>query len=251
MAIAIRATGTYVEGTANLTPGIPAGATTGDMMLCFYGTKPFNDVPTIDNGWNLIGSATDGSVAAGNDVGSMQVRAWYKQHTGSESNPTITNTTNNVSACVIIVFQKDTFVPFQWETPVGSGGGDASAGTTFSVTAASNPGITAGDMLVGYAAIRSDAGTQSSISITATDITLATAFAESPASDLVTTSGGDMTMSGGYVRVATGPASAAPVYASTLAASHTGAAFIVRLRQNQITAFVKDMIGMGIIPWAR
>lgn len=234
MAISLRAVGTYVSGTANLTPGIPTGAASGDMMLCFYGTKPYSDAPTINNSWIDLGNATDGTVAAGIDVGSMQIRIFYKEHTGSETDPTITNSTNNVSGAVIIVFQKDT--GNAWATPVGAGGGDATAGTAFSVTASTDPGITTNDMLVGYAAIRSDAGTQSAITITATGISVG-AFTESPTADLATASGGDMAMSGGYVLVSSGTSSAAPVYASTLAAAHTGSAYIVRLRQTAVSSF--------------
>jgi len=230
MAVSLRAVGTYTSGTANLTPGIPAGAVTGDMMLCFYGTKPYSDAPTINQAWNTYGSATDGTVAAGVDVGSMQVRVFWKKHTGSETNPTITNGTNNVSGCVIIVFQNATG---SWEI-AGAGGGDNTAGTGFSVTAGSNPGITVGDMLVAYAALRSDAATQSAIGVTATSATIA-AFTESPAADLVTTAGGDMAMSGGYAACTAGTATAAPVYASTLAAAHTGSAYIMRLREAAAT----------------
>mgnify|MGYP001579176244 FL=1 len=226
MAISIRATGTYTSGTANLTPAIPAAAVSGDMMICAYGTKPYSDAPTINNGWTSLGSATDGTVAAGVDVGSMQTRIFYKEHTGTESNPTITNATNNVSGAVIIVFQKTTGT---WEI-AGAGGGDNTAGTAFSVTASANPGITVGDMLVAYAAIRSNAGTQSAIGITATSATIG-AFTESPTADLATTSGGDMAMSGGYAACTAGTATAAPVYASTLAAAHTGSAYIARLRE--------------------
>jgi len=226
-AVSIRNVGAYTRGTANLTPAIPATAASGDMMLLFYGTKPYNDAPTITAGWNLIGSATDGTVAAGTDLGSMQTRVYYKEHTGTESAPTVTNGTNNSSGAVIIAFQKG--ATETWATPVGAGGGDATAGTGFSVTASANPGITAGDMLVGYASIRSDAGTQSAIGITATGATVG-AFTESPATDLASGSGGDMAMSGGYRSVTAGTASAAPIYASTLAAAHTGSAFIVRLR---------------------
>ncbi len=229
-AIAIRATGTYVNGTATITPAIPAAQVTGDMMILAVGTKPYNGANSISvaTGWTSIGSATDGTVAAGTDTGSMKTELFYKIATSdTETNPQVDNSSNNVSGAVIIVFQKA--ANETWDTPVGAGGGDASAGTGFSVTASSNPGITAGDLLVGYAAIRSDAGTQSSITITATGATMG-AFTESPATDLATTSGGDMAMSGGYVAVSSGTASAAPVYASTLAASHTGSAFIVRLR---------------------
>src|SRR3989344_859381 len=226
-AVSIRSAGAYVSGISNLTPIIPASAATGDIMLLIYGTKPYNDAPTVTAGWTSIGFATDGTIAAGNDVGSMQTRIYYKEHIGSETNPTVTNTTNSVSGAVIIAFQKG--ASEVWETPVGAGGGDATAGTGFSVTTSVNPGITAGDMLVGYAAIRSDAGTQSAIAITATGLTVG-AFTESPSADLATNSGGDMAMSGGYRLVTAGTASDAPVYASTLATSHTGSAFIVRLR---------------------
>src|SRR3989304_10550139 len=180
MAVSLRAVGTYTRATANLTPGIPAGAVTGDMMLCFYGTKPYSDAPTINQAWNTYGSATDGTVAAGVDVGSMQVRVFWKKHTGSETNPTITNGTNNVSGCVIIVFQNATG---SWEI-AGAGGGDNTAGTGFSVTAGRNPGITSGDMLVSFVALRSDAATPAGSGVTATSASKA-AFTESPAPGLV------------------------------------------------------------------
>jgi len=245
-AISLRAVGAYVSGTANLTPVIPTAQLTGDMMLCFYGTKPYSDAPTINQGWTSLGYATNGTVAAGTDVGSMQTRVFYKiAITDTETNPTITNTTNNVSGAVIIVFQKGTGE--SWNTLVGAGGGDATAGTGFSVTASSDVGHTTGDMVVGYAAIRSDAGTQSSISVTITGCTMGT-FTESPAADLATTSGGDMAMSGGYVPVNSGTSSAAPVYASTLAASHTGSAYIVRLRASTPDISVNPTeYGFGIV----
>ncbi len=230
-AITLRAAGTYTSGTANITPAIPAAQVADDLMILIVGTKPYNGSNTISGptGWTSLGSATDGTVAASSaDLGSMKTEMFYKIATSdAETDPTVANTSNDVSGAVVMVFQKATSE--SWVTPVGAGGGDATAGTGFSVTAASNPGITSGDMLVGYAAIRSDAGTQSSITVTATSATMGS-FTESPGTDLTTTSGFDMGMSGGYVSVSSGTASAAPVYASTLAASHTGSAFITRLR---------------------
>lgn len=71
-AVSIRNVGAWVSGTSNLNPAIPGTAGIGDMMLLAYGTKPYSDAPTIDQGWVSIGSATDGTVASsGNDVGSM------------------------------------------------------------------------------------------------------------------------------------------------------------------------------------
>ena len=234
MAISIRATGAYVSGTAALTPVIPTAQLTGDMMLCFYGTKPYNDAPTIDQGWASLDYATDGTVAAGVDVGSMQTRVFYKiATTDTETNPIITNSTNNVSGAVIIVFQKGTG---SWETLVGAGGGDATAGTDFSVTASSDVGHITGDMVVGGAAFRSEAAVPTTArAITITGCAMGT-YNQSPATDLTTTSGGDMGMSVGYVMVSSGSSSAAPVFAITLAAGHTGSAYMVRLREAALTA---------------
>jgi len=226
--VSIRATGAYVVGTANLNPVIPLGAVAGDMMLCFYGAKPYNDVPVMDNGWTDLGFVTDGVIPPASNVGSMQVRAFYKIHTGTEFNPNIITLTNNVSGAVIIVFQKSPGK--NWEVPVGTGGGDAIAGTGFNVVGAIAPGLTAGDMIAAYAAIRSDAGTQSVISLAAAGLVFSP-FIESPAADLTTNLGADMAMSGGYASVVSGLSVAQPMYDSLLATAHTGSAFMVRLRE--------------------
>lgn len=229
-AISIRETGVYASDTASLTVTIPTSQVAGDMMILTVGTKPYSGTNTISGaaGWASLGSVTDGTVASGIDAGSMKTEVFYKIATSdTETNPVVDNTSNSISGGVVTVFQKASNEA--WDTPVGAGGGDATAGTDFSVTASSDVGHTAGDMLVGYAPIRSDAGTQSSITITAAGLTVGT-FTESPATDLATSSGQDMAMSGGYVLASSGTSSAAPVYASTLAASHTGSAYITRLR---------------------
>ena len=229
MAISLRAVGAPVYGTANLTPVIPAAQLTGDMMLCLYGTKPYNDAPTIDQDWTSLGYAADGTVAAGIDVGSMQTRVFWKIATSdTETNPTVTNTTNNVSTAVIIVFQKNGGET--WNTPLGAGGGDATAGTDFSVTASTDVGHTAGDMVVGAASFRSDGATPTTArNITIAGCTMGT-YVQSPATDPETTSGGDMGMTCGYRPVDSGTSSAAPVMTATLGGAHTGSAYLTRLR---------------------
>jgi hypothetical protein len=243
MAIALRAVGTWAASTANSTvtiPVAPAAPQAGDLMVMFYGTKPYNDAPTIDQSWSNGGAATDGTVAAGVDVGSMQARIFYKIHTGAESNPTVTNATNNVSGAVIIVFSKDSTK--SWDLAFG-GGGDATAGTGFSTTSSAID-IATNDWFAAFAALRSDAATQSTISLAATGITFA-AFTESPASDLATTSGGDMAASGGYTNVTAGSGTQTVTYASTLAASHTGSSYFVRMREIDVSAGFDPMGTMG------
>ena len=198
MAIALRAQGTWAATTANLTvtiPTSPSAPQAGDLMIMFYGTKPYNDVPTIDQGWLDGGAATDGTVAAGNDVGSMQARIFYKIHTGTESNPTVTNSTNNVSAAAILVFSKDSSAT--WDLAFG-GGGDATANIAFTFSTPAINSVT-GDVIAVFGCERTDAVGSIASQTIGTAAGSCSAFTKAPATDLSTTSGGDMTAFGGYV----------------------------------------------------
>lgn len=240
MAISFRAVGTPVYGTANITALIPAAQLTGDMMLCFYGTKPFGDAPTINQGWASLGYATDGTVPADVDVGSMQSRIFWKIATSdAETNPIITNSTNNISTAVIIVFQKG--ASDTWATLVGAGGGDATAGTDFSATMSSDVGHTTGDYVAGFACFRSDGATPTTArNLTIAGCTLGT-YTQSPVTDPETTSGGDMGMTCGYRSVDSGTSDAAPVMTATLATAHTGSAFWCRLRVITSTTYYQSI----------
>lgn len=226
MAIDFRATGAWVATTANVTVTIPAGTVAGDLMIMFYGTKPFNDVPSINNSWNDAGAATDGTVAAGNDVGSMQARIFWKIHTGTETNPTVTNATNNVSSAVIVSFSKDSLK--DWDLAFG-GGGDNTAGTAFSATTPALD-LAANDWLASFITTRSDAGTIGTFTTTASGITFG-AFVSQPAAGFTTTSGGDMSARSGYNTITAGTATTGVTVASTLGAAHTGSMFLVRMRE--------------------
>lgn len=250
MAIALRATGTWVATTANQTFTIPTTPSTpqaGDLMVLFYGTKPYNDAPTIDQSWIDGGAATDGTVAAGNDVGSMQARIFYKIHTGTETNPTVTNATNNVSSGVIVVFSKD--ANSTWGLEFG-GGGDATAGTGFSTTSTTNFNFATNDVVAAFCAIRSDAGSPGTPTLTATGITFG-AFDNEPNAAFTTITGGDMAAISGFSAITAGTGTTALTFSSTLAAAHTGSSFAVRMREIPITAKLQDIIGLGIIPFAR
>lgn len=229
MAIAVRATGSWTDSTANLTVTIPTAAAApqaGDLMVIFYGTKPYNDAPTIDQSWIDAGAATDGTTAAGTDTGSMQARIFYKIHTGTESNPTITNATNNVSSAVMVVFSK---APYKNWSLTFAGAGMGTASTSFSA-ASGNVNLAPNDVIASFVAIRSDAGSPSSVSLTATGITFA-AFDPEPNTAYTTTTGGDMAAISGFSRVTAGTATTPVTFACTLAASHSGSWYSVRIRE--------------------
>lgn len=240
MAIAHRATGTAVFSAATMAPAIPAAQTVGDMMLLLVGGKPYNASLSVE-GWTFLGMFTDGSTGAGVDTGSMFVTAWFKECLNDvETDPSIVEggTAWDVVGGLVMVFSKATTE--QWEVPVIVGGGDATAGTGFSVTAGSNPGITAGDACVSFAAFRSDAATPCSSHLVATATSATFTNTHDPGTDPESTTGGDMGMCVNRATL-TGTASAAPVMAATLAASHTGSAAFIRLR-------VAAMVGQPLEP---
>ncbi len=228
MAISIRATGTYTNARANITPAIPAGAVAGDMMLCCVVNKEYNSVPTMPAGWTLVGFATDGTVASDTDTGSIRSQIFYKEHTGSETNPTVTNGNGEETSGVILVFQKASNL--FWSFPVGAGGGDNTANTTFSITAATNFGVTAGDMLIVTAGLRSDNVTLSSKLLAATGATMGT-FVAAPTTDHNATARDHLKHTTGYRPATAGTNTSNPLFQATLSASHTGSGFFVRLRE--------------------
>jgi hypothetical protein len=240
MAIEFRATGAWTAAAGNITPAIPAGAVAGDLMIMFYGCKPFNNAPTINQNWNNAGAATDGTTAAGNDTGSMQARIFWKIHTGTETNPTVTNSTINVGSAVIVVFSKNA-LQF-WDLEFG-GGGDNTANTAFSaVTPSLN--LATNDWVASFITTRSDAGTIGTFTTTATGMTFG-AFVSQPAAGFVTTTGGDMSARSGYNTITAGTSTTAVTVAATLGASHTGSMFLVRMRESATNPAVSfDPMGM-------
>lgn len=228
MAIGFRATGAWLATTGNSAFTIPAGTVAGDLMVMFYGTKPYNDVPTIDQGWTDAGAATDGTVAAGIDVGSMQARIFWKIHTGTETNPTVTNATNNVSSAVIVSFSKDPAK--DWDLAFG-GGGDNTAGTGFSATTGNTFVLAVDDWVASFITTRSDAGTIGTFTPTSAGVSFG-AFVSQPAAGFTTTSGGDMSARSGYNTVTSSVGGAGVVaVAATLGAAHTGSMYLVRMRE--------------------
>lgn len=229
MAIAHRATGTAALGNNSISPAVPAAQVTGDMMLLLLGGKPFNAGFSV-SGWTAMSTFTDGSTAAGVDTGSMIVTAFYKEATSdTEANPTVTegSPTWSVFGGVVVVFSKGGGEV--WDTPVIVGGGDATVGTDFSVTAGSNPGVTTGDHCVSFAALRSDGAVPCSAHLVATQTGVTFSDTHDPATDPESTLGGDMGMCVNRATVS-GTGSAAPVITATLAEAHTGSAAFIRLR---------------------
>jgi hypothetical protein len=183
--------GADFQASSSTGNGVPAPAA-GDMFILLVGGKPYDGAVSLDEpGWQRIGDTrfTDGTTAAGVDTGSMFVEAWWRIWDGVEGIPQLVEGTPawNITGQIEYGFHKDE--SDTWETPVIVGGGDATAGTGFSVTADSNPGITTGDYCISFAAFRSDAATPCSSHLTPTATGATFTNTHDPATDPETTTG--------------------------------------------------------------
>lgn len=228
MAISFRAVGAYASGgnPASISPAIPAGTVSGDMMLCFVGGKDVNSNQTINNNWISLGKFTNGTTTSSQDGGSVFMSVFYKIHTGSETAPTVSGSDYEAVGGLILSFSKT--LAF-WDIPLSSGFGDTSNNTSFIAGGVPAIPMASGDMLVGYGATPTDTTVQSSLTITATGITFASALV-APQTALQNANRDQMSMHGGYRLATGGSATSNPVYQSTLNVGTTGTAAIVRLR---------------------
>ena len=241
MTIALRAAGAWAAGSTAPAPTIPAGTTTGDIMLLYVGCKPYSATINTPSGWTLI-TGTDGqngTVASGVDVGSVRWAIVYRLWLSGDANPTISVTSGNVSLAVIISFSKTLS---SWATPAGAKGSDTSSGTAFSLTMDANPGITLDDMLVTFATIAGNNATFGTPTLTATGATIGT-VTESPATEGSTATGNDLESSASQALCTAGTATAAPVVGWTLSVAQTGGGALARLRETAGTQFDQPVSG--------
>lgn len=86
------AAGTFAGGNADVFPGVPAGYAAGDIFLMYVETAN-EPVAAPAGGWAAVNTPT-GTGAAGSGT-STALQVFWKRATGSESEPTVTGTTNH------------------------------------------------------------------------------------------------------------------------------------------------------------
>ncbi len=234
MTISLRASSAWAAGSTSVAPAIPTGTTTGDRMVLFVGTKPYNATIVCPTGWTPLtaGSGAHGSTANGVDTGSVLWGVFYKDWRSGDAAPTVSVTSGNVSLGTIHSYSK---TAASWVTlPVAEKGSDTSSGTGFSLTMGSDVGITAGDMLATFAVIAGNNATFGTPTITATSATIGS-VTEEPATEGTTTTGNDLEASASYASCTAGTATAAAVVGWTLSVAQTGGGCLVRLRESSAT----------------
>lgn len=211
-------------------PGYPSSISAGNLLLLSVASKYPTNGPATPSGWTLLDQVQGGHGSAGADAGNVYCTVFYKVADGTETG-TLTLTLTGVNSSFSRIFRYVTNSSSAFDTLASTTGSQNTPGTSWSVTGAADPGIRAGDVVVAFSAINSDAYTYSAEAITATGMTFTSTTEQLDAG----TGGGDDT----YLVVAdargtAGPSSAAPVFAMTASGSATdnpaGAVVFARLR---------------------
>jgi hypothetical protein len=226
VAISLKTAGTWAEYTTDLqTVAIPGSPAAGDRMFLWVHHKDFAITLATPAGWNLIASFSDGAVAAGNGLGSIQTNVYYRDWQSGDAAPQLdfSTTTNLLAEAVIQLWQKGAgdiwdnprFVTAAW--PVTSATQTISASATVVV-----PNSSAVMAAIG---IRDDSALFTRAATTGIDvssgITWAADYVESPATHYTTTTGNDHSGDMGHRLVTSGGTVTLRVTA-TISAVETG-----------------------------
>jgi hypothetical protein len=95
----VRSVGTAASGTGNITPGLPSGHATNDILLLFV--ESANESIAAPTGYTQIGPQNGAGTAAAS--GSTRLAVFWKRDGGSESAPTVTDAGNRTQGVIIAV----------------------------------------------------------------------------------------------------------------------------------------------------
>lgn len=125
------AKGTFASGIGDVTPGLPAGIAADDLLL--LAVESAKQAASAPSGWTQCPSSpqeNSGGSAGGSNA--VRITAFYRIATGSDTDPTVTDTGDHTTALIVAYRGVNTSSPFN--TSAGAG---YSASTT--ITA---PGVT-------------------------------------------------------------------------------------------------------------
>jgi MSHA biogenesis protein MshQ len=233
-AVAYGSRGNAVSGTTSLSVPHPGGIAAGNLLILVVGNKYPTNGPATPSGWTLVanGQGAGGLGSAGADSGAIYNTIFVKEALGNESgNLAVTVSSANTSMARMFRYTKAAGTSWDFAATNGS---DNTAGTTWSVTGAANPGITSGDVLIVGSSLNGNRVSSWTESVSATGATFG---AVTERNDSTSSTGDDMGLIVSEHPVTAGTASAAPVFTMTgssgtaNANSPTGASVILRIRE--------------------
>ena len=214
------------SAVTSIDPAYPASVAAGDLLILIIGMKPSvanSGSVTAPEGWTLITSLTGAGgygTTLGADTGNTNVFAYYKVAEGNETGSLrVRLTTNSIAWAQMYRLTNATQ---DWSV-AGTTGSDTTGGAAVSITMSADPGVTAGDFILGAMIIPTDVSTPTKFSAEAFSQTGVTFGAVTEISEADSALGNDI---GGFVvrsSVSSGTGSAAPVMTATAGGKSPGA----------------------------
>lgn len=228
MTIAFRAAGLVGVGTTSVTPGDPAGWTTGDAVITVRAMKPSTATLATPAGHIMLGQNTGGGNTQGIDTGPSRVGVSFREKTSAWSAmPAYTQaSTPNATAAMAFAFSKD---PGKlWDFDNRNGTFLSTPGTALNVTTSAIY-LKPGDWVCSAISNQSDDPTWGSQSYTASGITFSaiTEFSEA----VETTTGQDVGGAFWGAQVTAGEGTVTVQQQATASAQSTGAIVFIRMRE--------------------
>ena len=232
MTIAYKDAGAVAAGTTSLSiphPTVGGTILAGELLIVAICSKYPTYGPADISGWTKLTSDSSG-LAPGTDTGNTRATIFYKVAAGGESG-NLSVTLTGCGSCVGRMFRfTKNLVSWLIEYAIASKnaltdpwtGGNA-------VTAASNPGLTAGDNLLVVVAINGNVRTMTLQAVTAAGVTAWGTMVERQ--DDGTNNGDDCALMVSEHPVTTGTATEAPVFAADLTTAGAGGVLFFRMRE--------------------
>jgi hypothetical protein len=220
------------SGTTAPTVAYPAGIAAGNLLILAIANRPNASTPSTPSGWTAPANntVTGGAGAEGAGTGVVRITVFVKEATGSEAGNLALAITSGTS-CGAVIWRVSRGSGKSWLVALASGS-DNSAGTGWSATFGSNPGVTSGDLVFVASAASEDTASFASQALAQTGVTYG---AMTERTDTAITTGNDLRLVVTEHPISSGTSSAAATY--TMTASGTGstntagASVMIRLRQ--------------------
>jgi hypothetical protein len=247
MAVSYVANGTWQEFTTDGTYTLPTGFDQeGDLFVLTIVYKPYNTGWTLPSGWELIGGRADGTVAAGNGTGSVQVRHWMQRRGASAiSNPLLDASGATLAAAVVHIFRSSDPTD-DWDVNMVSAAITNWTTSSQTVNADTAIDLPAGSAVLATAGIRDDSATftrpVNAINVSDGSGGFAAAHVEAPGTHFSTTTGNDLSADTAYRLFGATPATGKTlIQTATISAAETGTATWLVIQAVDPTLF--DQVG--------
>jgi hypothetical protein len=227
-AVAWGATGTAsAVGSTSATIPYPTGIAAGNLLVMVVFTK-YATPPTLPSGWQNItnGQGTSSAGANGAQSGTLYMTVFVRVADGTESGNVVVSVPGGTTSWGYIL--RYTKAAGKYWDIAATNGQDTNKTAPWSATAAANPGITAGDLMLAVSGTIQIPSGHSAEAMTATGVTFGT-MTERIDARAVTGGMGFIVLS--EHPVSSGTASAAPVFTMTAASADFGVTVFVRLRE--------------------